>query len=282
MGSGTVADPFQSITSGVLEWSEVSIVDTDSYVVGDEFYRTDVTLNNPTGSAISAIVYRGGDCFLQESDFGFGSVDPATGSVACVGVSSTSPPTPGTRIERWDPLTPGSSYLHAFYNDFWAAIGSQQPFNNTCRCNEYIDNAAGLSWTVSIPAGGSVTVSHLTTFSPRGGEPPPKLAKAVALEPEYAEVEVGETTTVNATLTVEGTDIPFQYGQVLFEVSGANEASGTDLSDDWGQLSFEYTGSVIGTDTIYACYDRNWSQTCDEDEPSDVAWREWWSEEAEE
>ena len=145
------------------------ITETDSYVTGEESYRTDVTVTNIGDLAASAILYRAGDCFLQNSDTGFGSADPSVGSVSCVvddgGV-------PGTRIEQWFPLSAGSHYLEDVYSNVWAAIGAQTAFSDSCnQCSTSVDNGAGLSWNLTIPPGGSVTRSHLTVFSPLGNVP---------------------------------------------------------------------------------------------------------------
>jgi uncharacterized repeat protein (TIGR01451 family) len=170
-GSGTAADPYRVVTVVDLGQTGLRIEQTDSYVVGDESYRTDVVVRNLGGQSRSVILYRAGDCFLAESDSGFGSADPATGSVACIGVDESGN-APGTRIEQWVPLTPGSTYYEARYSEVWALIEALQPFPSTCRCAEEIDNGAGLSWQLTIPAEGSVTASHLTRFSPTGNQPP--------------------------------------------------------------------------------------------------------------
>jgi uncharacterized repeat protein (TIGR01451 family) len=165
-GTGTSADPYRVVTVVDLGTTGLRITETDSYVVGDESYRTDVQVANSGTASQDAILYRAGDCFLQSSDVGFGSVDTATGAVAC-----TAGTAPGSRIEQWFPISPGSHYYEAGYSEVWAQIGGQQSFPDTCRCAEFIDNGAGLSWNITIPAGGSVTRSHLTTFSPLGRLP---------------------------------------------------------------------------------------------------------------
>jgi hypothetical protein len=60
---------------------------------------------------------------------------------------------PGPRIEQWYPLSSGSSYYESGFATVWAQIGSQTAFTNSCEeCSNYIDNGAGLSWTVySLP-----------------------------------------------------------------------------------------------------------------------------------
>ena len=138
----------------------IQLTQTDSYVVGTESYRTDVVVSNAGNAAQSFVVYRAGDCFLQGSDVGFGDLLP-DGSVGCH-ASDDGGLTPGLRIERWIPMTGGSSAYEAGYNAVWAAIGTQNPFPNTCLCTSYIDNGAGLSWSGSSGGGcvGDVLPPH--------------------------------------------------------------------------------------------------------------------------
>src|SRR6266571_6984114 len=141
-----------------------SITQTDSYVVGQESYRTDVQISNSNLTSRAVRLYAAGDCYLQSSDFGFGRVDGS--AIACTATSN-----PASRIEQLFPLTSGSSYMEARYSTMWAQIGAQAAGPNTCICTTLDDNAILLSWDVTVPGGGSVTVSHLTTFSPLGFAP---------------------------------------------------------------------------------------------------------------
>ena len=170
-GAGTDASPFRITTVVRLGDTGLTLTEVDSYVVGVEHYQTDVQLSaEDTDGPVDAIIYRAGDCFLQNADEGFGSVDPPSGAVRCVAAADPNAPVPvpGPRIEEWVPLSPGSRYLHGGFFDVWSAIGAQEPFANTCQCDEYLDNGAGLRWSVTVPEGGSVTVSHVTNFSPAG------------------------------------------------------------------------------------------------------------------
>jgi hypothetical protein len=163
-GSGTAADPYRIVTVVEAGASGLRLEQTDSYVVGSQSYRTELRLVNDAPSAVGLTVYRAADCYLQESDVGYGRVDG--GAPACVIA-----PEAGARIEQWIPQTPGSRYFEGSYSELWAIIGAQQPLPNTCACGELLDNGAGLSWTVEIAAGGSTEIVHDTFFSPvgRGG-----------------------------------------------------------------------------------------------------------------
>jgi uncharacterized repeat protein (TIGR01451 family) len=169
-GTGTNVDPYKIVTVVDVGTTGLRITETDTYVVGQEAYRTDVQVANTGNQAATAILYRGGDCYLQDSDEGFGKIGSPAGAIACVAAEDPNaiPPVPGSRIEQWIPLTAGSHFYEAGYFDVWLAMDAMTDFPDTCTCADYIDNGAGLSWSLSIPAGQSTTVSHLTNFSPTG------------------------------------------------------------------------------------------------------------------
>jgi len=164
-GSGSSGDPFVVTTVVGVGATGLTVSQIDSYVIGQESYRTDVTVTNGGGGTVSAILYRAMDCYLGGSDSGYGLVNGTS-----VGCSTNANNTPPDRIEQLVPLSGGNNYYQAGYSEVWAAIGTHTPFNNTCRCTEQIDNGAGLSWNIDIPAGGSVTRSNLTVFSPLGAQ----------------------------------------------------------------------------------------------------------------
>lgn len=163
-GSGTDADPLRVVTVVAAGETGVRIEETNSYVIGRESYRTDVLITNQGEGERRGILYRAGDCYLQDSDTGYGRLD--SGAPACV-VSQDQ----GARLEQWLPLTPGSTAMEGEYQTVWNVIGQQQPFPGTCECDVLVDNGAGLSWNVAIPGGASKTFSHLTLFSPEGRLP---------------------------------------------------------------------------------------------------------------
>ena len=171
-GSGTSSNPFKVVTTANLGGTGLSITQTDTYVAGQESYRTDVVIHNGGGSAQPFTVYRAGDCYLQGSDSGFG-FSGTNGSVGCSANANNTPP---GRIEEWFPITGGANFLEDHYSSVWAAIATQAPFSNQCaQCTNSVDNGAGISWSGTIQPGQSLTFSHYTTFSPAGrsGPPPP-------------------------------------------------------------------------------------------------------------
>src|SRR5205807_73253 len=71
-GSGTTGNPFRVVTVVAAGTTGLTVAQTDTYVAGQESYRTDMTVSNSTGAPIDAALYHAGDCFLQNSDTGFG------------------------------------------------------------------------------------------------------------------------------------------------------------------------------------------------------------------
>jgi uncharacterized repeat protein (TIGR01451 family) len=228
LGAGTSADPYRIVTVVGLGSTSVQVTETDSYIVGQETYRTDVAIANSGGVAADAILYRAGDCYLQNSDQGFGAFDATTGAVSCVaGVDNGNGIVPGTRIEQWYPLSAGSSYYEAYFSSVWSHIGTQTAFPNTCeQCANYIDNGAGLSWSVTIPAGGSVTRSNLTVFSPLGVTPlttakTASLPSVAAGAADTYTITVSNPNIIAATLASISDTLPAGFSYTSGSTTGA-------------------------------------------------------------
>ena len=172
-GAGTNASPRTIVTVVDAGTTGVRVTQTDSYVDGSESYRTSIAITDLSGSPHSLRLYRAGDCYLQNSDRGFGLLDATTGAVSCrSGVDDGLGGTiPGPRVIQWFPLSAGSHAYEAGYSEVWALIGGQESFPDTCECDVLQDNGAGLSWDVALPANGSASRVHLTTFSPLGRVP---------------------------------------------------------------------------------------------------------------
>jgi hypothetical protein len=169
-GAGTRASPFKVVTSATAGSTGLSLTQTDTYVSGEESFRTDIAVRNGGGAAQAIRLYRAGDCYLQDNDIGFGFTGP-NGAVGCSANANNSPP---ARIEELVPITAGASFLEASFSEVWSAVASQAPLANQCaRCTESRDNGAAISWGDTIGPGQTKTFSHFTTFSPTGVTGPP-------------------------------------------------------------------------------------------------------------
>lgn len=157
-GTGSLTDPWKVTTVVALGEIGLRLTQVDTYVTGQESYTTTLTLDNSGTAARDVLVYRAGDCYVADSDSGKGHLSDA--AVACVAESG--------RVEQWIPsFSPyAAARYEAGYAEVWSLIGRQQPFPNTCRCEETIDNGGGLSWSLSVPAGAGRRVAHQTAFSP--------------------------------------------------------------------------------------------------------------------
>jgi uncharacterized repeat protein (TIGR01451 family) len=261
-GAGTGDDPFRITTEVDAGSTDVRIHQVDQYVVGQETYRTDITVRNNSDASLSGIIYKAADCYLQNSDVGYGAYDAATGAVSC-----TAGAEPGSRIEQFYPITGGSHYVESNYSDVWSLVGSQQQLPDECRqCTNAVDNGMGLSWAVDVAAGGSVTISHLTNFSPIGNVP--LEATKTADEPRSAPgatngytITVSNPNTEDASLSSVSDELPNGFAYVPGSTTGATttdpEITGSTLrwagplAVDGGastSLSFDVTVSnVAGT-----------------------------------
>jgi hypothetical protein len=160
-GTGSAANPFRIVTVVTLGATGLRVTQTDTYVVGESAYRTSVQVTNTGTVNRSGIVYRAGDCALRGTDTGLGRLGQPAPPVACL--PAPSPPAPNLVLE-WNPTTPGARYYEATATELWTRIGARLAFANTCRCGENIDNAAGLSWNLSLNGGASTTLSNATNF----------------------------------------------------------------------------------------------------------------------
>jgi hypothetical protein len=231
-GSGSGSDPFRIVTTVDAGESGLRVEQTDSYIIGDESYRTDVRIVNGTGSEQRVMVYRAADCYLQDSDRGFGRVD--NGAPACV-ISQES----DARIEQWVPITPGSRYVEGGYQSVWQLVGEQQSFPNTCACDEAVDNGAGLSWEASVAGGGSITVSHLTFFSPEGRQAGTPIRDAV---PGPADITLDPVIVASSVALAAGVVFVVPFPAALF--NSTLEANYAEVSGWWQRLGGRVSRTV--------------------------------------
>ena len=241
-GSGTRADPLRVVTTVDAGATGVRLRQIDTYVAGEEAYRTTVTVTDTGQTPVSGQLYRAADCFLQDSDIGYGTVDAATGAVACRGIDQgPSGPTPGSRIEQWFPLTSGSHLMEDSFSTVWSRIGSRLAFPDTCLCDEPTDDGAGLSWRYDLAPGESRTFQHLTTFSPLGHEP---LTLSEHASPASVpgggrvrfRIEVANPNTQAVGLTTVSAVLPPGFGYVTGSTAGAGEPAASGRTLTWTGL----------------------------------------------
>jgi hypothetical protein len=211
-GSGTAANPFSVTTTATAGGSGLSVSQTDSYVTGHEYYRTDITLTAGR-IAVSGKLYHAGDCYLQGTDAGFGEVS-AAGAPACAANANNSPP---GLLEEFAPLTAGSHFVEGDFTAVWGDLASQIDLPGTCDCagdpnspGQPEDNGAGVNWDFSLPVRGTATFSLITNFSATG---------VLSGAPESA-----TPPTIAGTAT---------QGQVLTETNGTWANSPTAFEHQW-------------------------------------------------
>ncbi len=148
----------------------IKLIQHDSYLPGQDAWRTDVTVRNTSGAPRAVVLYRAGDCHLQSTGTGYGFSGSPNGAVGC---SSQPGNSPLDRVIQWVPITAGM-WMQGSRADVWGQIASGTPFANACvRCFEETDGAAGLSWSFTLAPGGEQTRSHWTVISPVGRTGPP-------------------------------------------------------------------------------------------------------------
>jgi len=161
VGLGTTRSPFKITTKVDVGDTGLRIIQTDSYVVGQNFYTTEVTVKNRGTSRQDVVLYKFGDCFLNGMDESTrGDVDQTRFGDAPV-CESTDPTAPG-EISLL-PRSGGSTYQAGNIDATFFAPDIQAPYGNTCdACPNEIDSGLGLSWEFSIGPGVSKSKTHRT------------------------------------------------------------------------------------------------------------------------
>jgi len=229
-GTGTDTDPYVTTTVVDAGSSGLRVVEDDTYVVGRDSYRTTVRIENSGAAAADVVLYRAGDCYLGGSDYGYGFVVSEIGAVAC---SKTADNEPADRVEQWVPITGGSNYFHDSYGTVWSHIGSQAPFPDTCKCATFLDNGAGLSWSLSVPAAGAVTVSHITNFGLAASLSKVE-AHAAVLDVDVTDPTAAGVLTYAATVTDAVSGAPVAGAPIEFYVGSELVCTGTTGVDGRG------------------------------------------------
>lgn len=249
-GEGTVSKPFVVITK--VDADEpgdgtpipvAELVETDSYVAGQESYETTIVAKNLQETPLKGTIYHIGDCYLADHDTGYGALNvPVAGSVACTVTPNDSPP---GRIMAFTPVeTSGfpvsaAHYVESEWPTFWeymSAKGEQLPDTTNSTTNE--DNGMGLSWPIALGASGSkketATLKLTTTISadspPTSSSPsataggacvsngqfPVTISAANGTKAVHYKVDGGEEQTIE-TKEADDIEIPLPSGQHTLE-----------------------------------------------------------------
>jgi hypothetical protein len=181
-GAGTAANPYQVTT--VVKTSETTqneaviqlqVTEVDSYIVGNDFYRTAITVQNIGNTDEDAVadLYHAGDCQLRGSDNGFGAPEPTANpdTAACTPNVLGNPP---SAQEVFAPITTGDDWVQTNVPAIWADLGSNL-LDECLSCRGTVqDNAMGIQYPIdSLEVGQTdATVSFDTTIVdtvPTGG-----------------------------------------------------------------------------------------------------------------
>jgi hypothetical protein len=206
-GGGTRTDPFRISTVVDASGAALRLEEIDSYAVGSQSYRTEVRITNLGPIPAQGVVYRAGDCYLQENDTGFGRVDG--GAPACIVAPGES-----SRIEQWLPITVGSRFMESSYSDVYARIDTQQQLPDTCSCDFAVDNGAGLSWPVNVGPGQTVSFIHETFFSPVGRGPVTQSLRSSV--PDPTQITLDPIVVVQSVALTAGVIVLVPFPSALF------------------------------------------------------------------
>jgi hypothetical protein len=154
-GSGTAASPYAVTTTVTLTSPTgnvpvtLQVTEVDSYVVGDNFYRTDVTITN-TGSAPDdngGWLYHAADCQLHGSDTGFGAFQPNAGSPITAACTPNVLGNPPSALEEFVPISSGSSWEQSIVPTIWTNLDDSALNDNCNDCRgTAMDNAEGIAY----------------------------------------------------------------------------------------------------------------------------------------
>lgn len=163
-GEGSGANPYAVTT--IVRAEAIRLTQVDSYVAGDNRLRTHMTLQNTGPESVTFDVFRAGDCYARDSDYGYGQMGAQW--AACV--SQFEARTVRFLAEVNAAGQPEAGTWQGYYHHLWERIasynpgGARLPFDGSCRCGESIDNAAGLKWTVTLAPGATQTIMSAIDF----------------------------------------------------------------------------------------------------------------------
>jgi hypothetical protein len=277
-GSGTAASPYQ-LTTVVTFTSptgntpvELELTEVDSYVVGNDFYQTDLTVTNigTVPDDNGGFLYHAADCLLRGSNTGFGAPEPsqaAQDTAACTVNLFNNPP---SALEQFVPITPGDSWTEASATaspTVWSELSDAALPDGcgSCRVGT-TDNAQGIAWSFPGLAAGvsSQTFSFKTEIVdtvPAGGfsfngSPGTSVGGTVATitDPNTSATASAYSATINwgdnssSTGTITGGNGTFNVaGNHTYSAAGTYPVSVTITAVGTNQGSSTVTDSAVIT-----------------------------------
>jgi len=177
--------------------SLLTITEVDTYTVGDDFYRTDLTVHNDLtdpGDDQGVTLYHVGDCQLEGSDTGFAVQDSGgNGPVFCTPLQPTDGVLTRAAISfqgedhallGFIPVGTDSNFREAIANDgagpLYTDVNNGNDLSDECTdctgldptdSEDAVDNGVGLSWSFTLPPGGSEHRCFYTVDSSQGNIP---------------------------------------------------------------------------------------------------------------
>ncbi|MCU1353083.1 MAG: hypothetical protein JWM05_2292, partial [Acidimicrobiales bacterium] len=245
-GSGTADDPYRVTTVEAAGSTGLQVTQVDSYVAGNDYYQTDMTVTNTSSATASGRLYHAADCYLQGSDVGYGYVDASKNAVACAANANNSP---RALIEEFAPLTGSAKYVEAGYSTVWSDVRSQTDLPSTCDCTIREDNGMGINWDFSLAPGASQTFSLLSNFSSSGVLADHTIS-ATGDRSFTDTVPVHVSGTLASFTDSKPNTAPSEYSAAIDWGDGVTSQGTVSATDGGFSVSGDHTYTAIGSYTI--------------------------------
>ncbi len=153
----------------------ISLTEVDSYVIGNDSYRTDITITDTSDPfSVSGQLYHAADCLLRGSDTGFGAPEPSQTSAINAACTPNLLGNPASALEEFVPITTTDSFwTETTPANIWSDTGVQDgSLSDQCDCRSNENNADAIEWTWALQMGQSTKFSFDTTILdtvPAGG-----------------------------------------------------------------------------------------------------------------
>jgi hypothetical protein len=165
-GEGTSADPFVEVNTVEAGATGIRLTETDRWEEGGDTVHSEYAASGEPGDSRQVRLYRAADCYVGDSDVGFGTYDSSSQSVGCLRTDTN-----GLEFqEQLRPISPaGATSAESFYSEIWEDVATQGPLADTCRCGEEIDDGVATSWGLGLHGTSPVTASSQFAFVPAAG-----------------------------------------------------------------------------------------------------------------